>query len=197
VVSNEDTFRFDLCGGQLAIDFSNTVSARHTAQPIERITSYDRLVNFAEQSGVLDTARAAKLRAQARRRPDDASRTLAEAIELRDALYAIFSGVASSRAPPARELEILNDRLTRLRLNEKLDWEWRSGAGSLDAMIGPITRAAVELLTADQRQRVRMCEADDCVWVFLDTSKNRTRRWCDMKQCGNRMKARRFHHRHG
>ena len=42
---------------------------------------------------------------------------------------------------------------------------------------------------------VRICGADDCLWIFLDTSKNRTRRWCDMKQCGNRMKARRFYER--
>jgi len=53
----------------------------------------------------------------------------------------------------------------------------------------------VDLLTSDRLSAVRECAADDCAWLFLDESRNRSRRWCDMKVCGNRQKARLHYHR--
>ena len=61
-----------------------------------------------------------------------------------------------------------------------------------DPILRPVIRAAVELLTSDEILRVRTCADDSCAWLFLDTTRNRTRRWCDMKVCGNRSKVRRF-----
>jgi len=48
------------------------------------------------------------------------------------------------------------------------------------------------LLTSSQRlNQVRQCRGDNCGWLFVDGSKNHSRRWCDMRDCGNRAKVRR------
>jgi len=186
------TWQFDLCGGHLAIDFSNTVSARHTDSPIERICNYDDVVEFARQSDLLSSSAARQLTARAARHPDLAQQVYTDARELRDALYRIFAGVVDDRAPAKPDLQILNRQATRFHLDAQFDWIWQPGPEQLDEMMGPIVRTAVDLLVGGPRERIRICEADDCLWVFLDTSKNRSRRWCDMAQCGNRAKARRF-----
>jgi predicted RNA-binding Zn ribbon-like protein len=192
----QDDWQFDLSGSHLALDFANTVSQRHTEQPIERLTSYGRLVGFAQQSGLLSSSDARRLRAHERRRPDESQRALRLALELREALYRLFAAVAQGRVPDQCDLAVLNDGLARMRLSERFAWEWAAGGDAQDAVLLPVLRAAVELLTGRLRERIRVCDAEDCVWLFLDTSKNRSRRWCDMSQCGNRAKARRWKRRH-
>jgi predicted RNA-binding Zn ribbon-like protein len=185
-------FQFDLCGDHLAVNFANTVSARHTASPIERLVDYPALVAFARQSGVIPLTRATKLLAWAQREPALARLLLDEALVLRDALYRLFAEVAAQRRPDARDLGELNRWAKRLELGVDLKWRWAAGDQAPDALLAPIVEAALALLTDEQRRRIRICGADDCLWLFVDTSKNGTRRWCDMKGCGNRMKARRF-----
>ena len=75
-----------------------------------------------------------------------------------------------------------------------VDWEWKS-QNPVDSILWPIAQSAADLLTSPDLAAVRMCEAPDCAWLFLDQSRNRSRRWCDMKVCGNRQKARRHYQR--
>jgi predicted RNA-binding Zn ribbon-like protein len=193
MANSPSRWRFDRCAGHLALDFANTVSSRHTDHPIERLPSYAELASFAHQSDLVSAARLQRLEAAGARHPAEATAVLAGAVALRDALYRIFAAVAAAREPDARDLEVLNRAAGRLRLASDFTWRWDGGADGLDAFMGPIVRAAIDLLTStDRRRQVRECEADDCLWLFLDTSKNHSRRWCDMAQCGNRMKARRF-----
>jgi predicted RNA-binding Zn ribbon-like protein len=191
----EKPWVFDRCAGHLALDFANTVSGRGSAQPIDRLASYQDLLAFATQCEVLTPAAAHKLATRARRSPAAADAVLERAGALRDALYDLFAAVAEERPPPAAALADLNRAVSRLEVGADWRWTWSCAPGGLDDMLGPITVAAAELLTGDQRTRVRMCAAETCAWVFLDTSKNHSRRWCDMKQCGNRAKARRFNAR--
>lgn len=74
-------------------------------------------------------------------------------------------------------------------------WGWDDAAPALDRPLWPVARSLAELLTSDELPRVRECAADNCAWLFIDTSKNRSRRWCDMAVCGNRAKARRHYAR--
>ncbi|MBI2081511.1 MAG: CGNR zinc finger domain-containing protein, partial [candidate division NC10 bacterium] len=74
-------------------------------------------------------------------------------------------------------------------------WEWTANGQRLDRMLWPVARSAAELLTSGELARVRECEAESCAWLFMDRSRNRSRRWCDMKTCGNRTKARRHYER--
>jgi predicted RNA-binding Zn ribbon-like protein len=76
-----------------------------------------------------------------------------------------------------------------------LVWDWRSDPGELERPLWPIAKAALELLTDEQLDRLRQCANPECGWLFLDTSRNRSRRWCDMGSCGNRAKVRRFRER--
>jgi predicted RNA-binding Zn ribbon-like protein len=62
-------------------------------------------------------------------------------------------------------------------------------------MLWPIASSAADLLTSERLKKVRLCEAKTCTWLFLDESRNHSRRWCDMKVCGNREKARRHYQR--
>jgi predicted RNA-binding Zn ribbon-like protein len=191
----EKPWIFDRCAGHLALDFSNTVSGRGSGQPIERLATYQDLLAFATQCEVLTTAAAHKLAARARRSSAAADAVMGRARALRDALYDLFAAVAEERPPPAAAREELNRAVARLEIGADWRWTWSCAPGGLDHMLGPITIAAAELLTGAERERIRMCAADTCAWVFLDTSKNHSRRWCDMRQCGNRAKARRFHAR--
>ncbi len=188
----EKPFEFDRCAGHLALDYANSVDGRGSDSPVERLASYQDLLAFATQCQVLSAAEAQKLAARARRSPADAQTVLERARALRDALYDLTAAIAEERTPPAEARAELNRAVGRLEIGPDWQWEWGCSPGGLDTMLGPITIAAAELLTGPQRERIRMCASDTCVWVFLDTSKNHSRRWCDMKQCGNRAKARRF-----
>ena len=117
--------------------------------------------------------------------------------ELRDALFEIFAADARGRRAPRRALRALEEKLSasyrqpQLERNDvryQLTWE-------SNARMGDIVRSSVELLTSDDLGRLRLCAADDCNWVFLDHSRNGSRRWCDMNVCGNRAKARRYYAR--
>lgn len=186
---------FDRCAGHVALDFANAVGERHTDAPIDYLPSYGHLLAFAGQCELLSQA---QLRRLARRAAGDAAgaaAALRRAVELREALYRLFAGAADGLAPAHDDLAVLNRAVGRLAIDRDYRWQWAAGPDALDAMLGPIVRAALELLMSERRELVRVCAADDCIWVFLDTSKNRSRRWCDMKQCGNRVKVRRFYRR--
>ena len=191
-----DAAAFDRRGGHLSIDFANTLTARDTDAATEHLDSYASLLAFATESALITAQQARRLQGWERRRPSEIRRVLSEAVELREALQNLFVSVATDGAPERWALEVLNNRLARLRLGEDLCWQWQAGPAAPDAFMSRITRAAAELLTTDLRARVCLCEATDCTWLFLDTSKNGSRRWCDMRECGNRMKARRYRTRH-
>ncbi len=186
---------FDQCADHLALDFVNTVDGRGSAHPVERFTGYPALIDFGEQFGLIDAARAARLRSWAATDPEAARAIAARTIELRDALYDLFACVAEKRPAPAPALATLNRWRRSLQLDPTWAWRWAAGPDAPDAVLERVLVTALELLTSPRRDRVRTCGADDCLWLFLDTSKNGSRRWCDMNQCGNRTKARRFYQR--
>ena len=198
-VARTADYRFDLSGGRLCLDFANTVGDRCT-EPVEHLGSYGDFVAWAEQAGAT-TARAARgLRRAAAARPAVARRVLADAIRLREAIYRVFAAVGSGRAPRSQDLTILNAAVPaafeRSRLVASPGGFTLAADVSTDDLAAPLTpivRSAVDLLTSPSEvERVRTCAAVTCAWLFLDTTKNRARRWCDMKVCGNREKVRRF-----
>ncbi|HEX9017457.1 MAG TPA: ABATE domain-containing protein [Chloroflexota bacterium] len=193
--------KLEMIGGRLCLDFSNTTGGRETESPNERLTSYRELAAWGRHAGVLDPAAERRLLAEAERRPDEAAAVLREATEVREAIYRIFS--ASSAGLPVAEADLatINGalsramRMARLRRGpDGIGWGWAESE-ALDQMLWPVVRSAAELLTSTEAQRVRECGGSDCTWLFLDTTKNRSRRWCDMGDCGNRAKARRHYAR--
>jgi predicted RNA-binding Zn ribbon-like protein len=199
----EQEYQFSTVGGALPFDFVNTVGSYLTDSPEEHLNSYGDLLRWALTVGALEKAQVERLAQEAKSRPRDAENVLKKAINLRSALHAVFSAVASGQSAPPQALELLNDMLHRthahLRLKQtspNFSWEWISTDDHLDFMLWPVARAAAEMLLEGDLTRVNVCAGDTCGWIFLDTSKNRSRRWCDMSDCGNRAKARRHYHRH-
>ncbi len=192
---------FELSGGSLGLDFANTWEDRGRPET-DKLRSYPDLLAFACQTGILDAGEARALAAQAARRAAAAARALAAARRLRDAIYRVFSDRAAGRSAENGDLERLSAACAaaarRLRLEpagEAFTWSWRDLEQSLDAPLGPIAHSAAELLTTGDLDRLRECHGSRCTWLFLDASRNRSRRWCSMDTCGNRAKARRHYHR--
>jgi predicted RNA-binding Zn ribbon-like protein len=190
---------FELTGGDLALDFANTLSRRLTAEPREDLREYEDLVEWGTLAGAIDPGEAGALRSLAARSPRTARAALSKARAVREALFEAFDAVARRRPVAPGALKRVNDALAgalgRLRLGPGGDgWTW-TGPLDLDRVLWPVARAAAHLLTSPDRALVRECGASDCAWLFLDRSRNGTRRWCDMAVCGNREKARRFQER--
>ena len=200
VTRSEPEYVWDFCGGQLAIDFTNTVGSRGAARE-EHFNAYGDVVAWAEARGVVTRAESKRLRAGAERRPRDAREALMLLVALRESLYRVIAAAGAGRAAPAADLARVNAAVAAASAGAHL--APRRGrlvlaydppaADSLSQPIAtPVVRAAVDLLTGGALERVRTCADDSCAWLFLDTTRNRTRRWCDMKMCGNRNKVRRF-----
>jgi predicted RNA-binding Zn ribbon-like protein len=185
---------FDLDAGRTCLDFANTLGASSG----EHLNSYADLVAFAEQSAYITPEDAAWLRAQAERDRPAGDAVLRRAYRLRAAIYAIFSAVAACQTPAEGDLETLNGELgialqhTRVDIRGGYRWDW--DGCELSTPLWAIARSAADVLTSEaERGRVRECSSDTCRWLFLDTSKNRSRQWCSMQSCGNREKARRHY----
>jgi len=198
-----DAATVPLRGGRLCLDFANTVDWHAGAQyGQEYLTTYAELIAWGHHAGILAEDEAHALLEAAASQPERAQAALDQAIALREVIYRVFSARAHGRPTDAGDLAALNAALVgayahlRLRAGEpRFFWAWEPDGAALDRMLWPVARSAAELLTADELARVRECASDSCGWLFLDTSKNRSRRWCDMAGCGNRAKARRHYAR--
>ena len=188
---------FDLDAGWPCLDFANTLEASGT----DNLNSYADLVAFAEQSKLLAAEDAAWLRAESRRDAATADQVMERASQLRRVIEDIFSALAAGGAAPELDLDELNQELaaglSHARVvASKRTYYWGFEGRNMDAPLWPISRSAADLLTSEtDLGKVRQCGGSDCNWLFLDTSKNRTRQWCSMQSCGNREKARRHYER--
>jgi predicted RNA-binding Zn ribbon-like protein len=181
--------------------FVNTLSARLTDAPVERLVSYDALVDWAREQHLIPAAAAERLVHEARRHPHQAAAVLARAREFREALNGLAVSIDHERPPGPAVLATIGDCLAAAYANGRLvahqgALQWAAGADDdLNRILWEIGRAAGRLVLSPRLSRIRACAASDCGWWFMDDTKNRSRRWCDMKVCGNREKVRRFRHK--
>lgn len=192
--------KFELIAGNVCLDFINTLDDRTSAQPKELLENYYELARFGEDTGILTPAQLDFLYERVRLMPDEAEEALRRAINLREALYAIFSAVMNKQTAPQLAMDRLNANIhnaalhARLAQHEgRLEWRFDDMTSAFDTMLWPIARAAADLLASSDLALVRACSSPTCQWFFLDTSKNHHRRWCSMKSCGNRAKVRKFY----
>jgi predicted RNA-binding Zn ribbon-like protein len=191
--AREDKHRFDLDGGTVALDFVNTVSGIRGIDPRERLAGYPDVVYWAGQVGLIDSQRAAA--------------AFGEAIRRREALHDVVLSAIEGRAAPDAGLEIVNawiaDALARRRFRVAAPGRFEVALeedGDLLSFLRPVALDAAELLEDEvSRDLVGICEerlVGRCAWLFVDTSRNHSRRFCNMQDCGNRAKQRR-HYRRG
>jgi predicted RNA-binding Zn ribbon-like protein len=198
--------KFQFVGGDLCLDFCNTVGGKRGGVAREKLHSLDDFIAWAEQAALLKPEQVEGLRRHAVRRPSDAAALLDRAIELREAIFRILLSASDQKAPPDKDMARLNAELAaslgRLRIGPAKEgalfvWQWADDRLQPDHLLGPIARSAAELLVrGDLVAKVHQCEGDNCGWLFVDCSKNHSRRWCDMRDCGNRAKVRRHRKRH-
>ncbi|MCO5178076.1 MAG: ABATE domain-containing protein [Thermomicrobiales bacterium] len=194
------TQQFAFIGGALCLDFSNTADWHASATPTEMLPDYDALLVWAVEAGILSADDTTRLRVRAVAEPEEAAAVMRRAVALREVIYRLFSRIAAGNEVVPADLATLNDQLAitlpfRMLTHEAngFTWSWRSAG--LDAPLMLITASAADLLTSPTLDRVRECDGHPCGWLFIDTSRNRSRRWCSMESCGNRAKARRHYQR--
>lgn len=188
---------------EACLAFANTVHWHASEHPLEVVRSYEELLAWEQWAGLLAAPEAARLANLAAAQQEAAAEVWQRAASLREACYHVFvAQIGGERAAPG-DLALLNAELAAALAHAELQpgavgfgWGWAS-APRLERVLWPIVRSAATLLTDRALlERVGQC-ADDrgCGWLFLDLSKNRSRRWCDINDCGNRAKQRRHNAR--
>ncbi len=192
---------YSFVGGNLSIDFTNTVNARRSGEMRDKFSTYRDLVAWSRQADLLQAEDESRLIEKAKRNPGEAETALKEATKLREVIYRIFAAVAEEHTPAKVDIQKFNKKLAEAMTHARIEplpggfaWRWEE-SDALDQMTWPIARSAADLLTSHELERVKTCGSDDCGWLFVDTSRNGSRRWCDMSDCGNRAKAKRHYNR--
>jgi predicted RNA-binding Zn ribbon-like protein len=195
---------FELSGGHPALDFVNTVGGDRQVRPREDLHRFADLLAWASLAGVVTQVEAKALGREAAAHPAEAERALEHARAFRESLYRLLLALVEGRPAPAPELAILDTEVRRALATRRLHsvggaCAWSAPEVSLvDSVVPRLALAAAELLTGQGLKRVGVCEAtgtDGCGWLFLDETRNHSRRWCNMATCGNQHKARRHYAR--
>ena len=192
---------FRWIGGRLCLDFNNTIDWLGLEPSVdERLETYGDLLQWSVAAEVLPAEAAKRLARLAGKDQDTTDEVLADALALRETVHALFYAVAGGEEIDPTALTALNEWLAETpaevhTAGTTLDftWGWADRPDDLGAMLPPVAWSAAQLLTSAQRSQVKTCGNDTCGWLFLDESRKHNRRWCEMRTCGNRAKARRFY----
>ncbi|MFJ1461151.1 CGNR zinc finger domain-containing protein [Nocardia sp. N2S4-5] len=173
-------------GNVLATSFTGTLSERY-GDAVERIPTPRRLVDWLAVNGLaVNSCTAAQLEL---------------ARELRESIHAAATAAATGDALPASAVRIINDRSIQGRavavLTPEGNRQWRlSSPSCVEDALGVIAADAIGIIAGERDGKLALCASPTCRAAFFDTSRSRTRRWCDMNTCGNREKKARFHANH-
>ncbi|AQZ60807.1 unnamed protein product [[Actinomadura] parvosata subsp. kistnae] len=170
---------FTFISGNLGLDLAGTVGHRRGAR-IDMLATPADLARWTVAAGLLDVP------------PEVSEDDLAGARALREAIYRLASAARTGGAAEAADRDTLNDAARPAPASVLLGEQGVVRGGDLRAALSSTARAAVELLGGPQAGLIRECEADPCTRLYIDASHRRTRRWCDMRGCGNRAKAAAF-----
>jgi predicted RNA-binding Zn ribbon-like protein len=192
---------FGWIGGALCLDFTNTVSNHRAIQAGEKLVSFEDLVTWCRQAGVLNESASIEMLRQGTVVPAQGERLLHVAVHFRDALYRAFYDVSQGQQPSKCDLDVINSLLARTPITLQISAErdrlvcFRTGWTLDEArLLGPVAWSAAELLgSGESLAKVRQCAGKGCGWLFLDQTKNHSRRWCDMDDCGSKAKAKRYY----
>ncbi len=186
-----------LLGNKLCLDFANTIDPRSGEQRYDYLTEYGDLVWWTQYVDLFSEEEARHLLAAAERSPSQATFVFQRALLLRETIYAVFSAIASQTEPKHSDLDVLTAvyreeimHIHIVRVENTFKWNWEEGH-ALASPLWPLVQSACELLFSAELDRLKMCPLDEgCGWLFFDTSKNGSRRWCRMESCGSRAKMR-------
>jgi predicted RNA-binding Zn ribbon-like protein len=194
-----------IVGGHLALDFANTVDDPDGPERYDHVGTYPELVAWSVRIGMLQSDQAQGLLTAAQEHRRARSAVLRRAHLLRHILIEIFTEIAAINSgqsdttegsPPSARWGELRPFVTDAMAHAELAWDgstyqltW-ADTTRLDAILWPVGLAAGDLITSPQLARLKKCAG--CPWLFLDQSKNLSRRWCAMNDCGTHEKIRRY-----
>jgi predicted RNA-binding Zn ribbon-like protein len=192
-----------LIGGELALDFANTSSARGLPTQQDHLQRPEHVVQWAAHAKVLPAEDADWLANAVAAEPALGRRLIAEALTLREHVYQLGAAIAAGRPAPSERVEALAHAHARALaagaltpIGANFGWSWRPREAPVEAILGPISLSALTLLQQADLTRVKQCQGEKCGWLFFDATKNKSRRWCEMEVCGNRAKQKRFARTH-
>ena len=188
----------ELIGGALCLDFVNSVNSRPTPEH-DYLMQYSDLVGWANKLKILSPTQTSQIQKRAGQSTKEAHDVLSEARRIRELVYRLLSTTARGSEPSKKDMEafvsVYGEAVSRGHLTKAgnhFRTVWNVGE-SFDALLWPIVHSAGELLLSKELGHIKECPS--CGWLFLDTSKNQSRRWCSMNTCGARDKMRRYHKR--
>lgn len=188
---------YKLIGGEVCFDFTNTVSWRETDHPHEWLDSFENLSRWAKITGVLETKDANKLLQTLKNSEKEGKTKLAQLRKTREFLFGLFSCLAHQGPIPGDDLQKLSTLAQKARNHQVLisspsgyQWSWASDISPMDQLLYSIIQSASEVITQGDLTRIKQCPS--CQWLYMDLSKNKSRRWCTMEDCGNRHKVNAF-----
>jgi predicted RNA-binding Zn ribbon-like protein len=200
-----------LVGGWLCLDFVNTTGGRLAQagkkEPAynvlsDKLKDYGDLLAWSLHTGLFTDAQAQSLWRESQQHPEEAFEVLRRAVALREAIYRLCWAIIYEMPTQASDLTLLNQELTIARQHRQLvatadgfDWQWTASKRAIDRMLWAVAESAAQLLTIGELSRLKQCPGERCGWLFADTSRNRSRQWCIMEDCGNVAKVRRFRSR--
>jgi len=192
---------WDFDSGNLVLDFTNTVEFHASDHPDEMLETFPDLVSWLQEAGLLTKIEAGELLLRDEQAPQKTKKWLRNALALREVIYGIISAAAQGESPNESDLSTFNRQLSAALGNSRISpsdegftWSWQEEKESVDRILWTLVREAANLVTSEDMKRVGEC-ADDrgCGYLFIDTSRNHSRRWCSMEDCGNRAKAQRHY----
>lgn len=198
-----------MVAGRLCLDFANSVggwppsAAQQTVEARDdRMTEYADLLAWSWRAGLLDEAAVRRLWQEAEQRPREAAAVRDRARRLRDAVYAIAWSLEHGHPPRpthlqalAAEVRIARDQQRLFASTGKLEWRIGDERKALDATLWKVALSAEGYFTSGDLTRLHSCPGEECGWLFEDATRNRSRQWCDMGDCGNVAKVRRYRSR--
>jgi predicted RNA-binding Zn ribbon-like protein len=189
-----------LNGSTLCLDFVNTIHDRINEPERDYWVTPVHLFQWALKAGSIGPADYETVLKQFESRPAAGLKLLKEAKKLRALLYRIFYPLSAGKKIEKPDLEafnmILSKCLSHLRLKAKgngFSQSWQFMPGQSMIIFASVIYSAYELLLSDRLKKIKECS--NCGWLFLDTTKNGTRRWCSMSTCGSIVKAKEWYHR--
>lgn len=189
-----------LLGGRSCLDFTNTLDWRGSDQPVEFLDSYQDLVAWSIHAGTISAKEASHINQLSKKRLSKQTKVLRKAIRLRETIYRIFSSLSDGKPAPNDDLIAFNKFLSQTMKNSQIvrtkngyQLDSKGEMTKLGWILNPLIHSAADLLVSEELKRVKKCGDPACGWLFLDTSRNKSRRWCNMSDCGNRAKAKRFY----
>jgi predicted RNA-binding Zn ribbon-like protein len=192
---------WDFDSGNLVLDFANTAEFHASDDPDEKLETYPDLVSWSQEAGLLTKDEAGELLLRDEQTPQKTEKSMRKAIALREIIYRIISAAAQGESPEKSDLAKFNQYVSEAfrksqisPSDEGFTWSWQEQEESGDRILWTLVREAANLITSEDIKRVGEC-ADDrgCGYLFIDTSRNHSRRWCSMEDCGNRAKAQRHY----